>query len=87
MCTYLTDTLTVSGSAKGTEGWSPLARAVVSFDHPQHAPHEHTLNIDLTAPEGGARRVALELSAASARELAETILAMLGSPEVTRLEA
>ncbi|HEU5004207.1 MAG TPA: DUF6295 family protein [Actinomycetota bacterium] len=86
MCTYLTDTLAVSGSAKGTEGWSPLSQAVVYFDHPVHAPHEHTLNIDLTAPEGGARRVAVELSARSARALAETILAMLESPEVRQLE-
>jgi hypothetical protein len=45
-----------------------------------HAMAGHTLNIDLAAPaKGPAARVALELTAASARELVAAIQAALDS--------
>jgi hypothetical protein len=78
VCTYQTATLPVSGSGKGAEGWFPVTQASVYFDHPVHAPAEHTLNVDLMNPGRGAgARVALELDAHAARDLAEAILAML----------
>ena len=43
MCTYVTENVPVSGSAKGPEGWFSLSRATVCFDHPFHAPLEHSL--------------------------------------------
>jgi hypothetical protein len=50
----------------------------VYFDHPVHAPAEHTLNIDFLNPEAGAgARVAVELTAQTARELAAAILRTL----------
>ena len=74
MCTYLTETLDVEGSGKGAAGWFPLTLASVYLDHPQHAPDDHTLNIDFLNPAAGpAARVAVELTAASARALAEAI--------------
>jgi hypothetical protein len=74
MCTYLTETVDVEGSGKGTAGWFALSQATVYFDHPQHAAAEHTLNIDFLNPgQGPSARVAVELSAASARALAEAI--------------
>jgi hypothetical protein len=74
MCTYLTETVDVEGSGKGTAGWFALSEATVYFDHPQHAPAEHTLNIDFLNPgQGPSARVAVELSAASARALAAAI--------------
>ncbi|MCU1492873.1 MAG: hypothetical protein JWO62_637 [Acidimicrobiaceae bacterium] len=80
MCTYQTATLDVSGSGKGADGWFPVTRASVYFDHPVHAPAEHTLNVDLLNPDRGAgARVAVELDAASARALATAIIAMLES--------
>ena len=81
MCTYVTGNVAVSGSAKGPEGWFGLSRATVSFDHPYHAPLEHSLNIDFAGPAEATRRVAVELSAASARALAEAILATLDTGE------
>jgi Family of unknown function (DUF6295) len=52
----------------------------VYFDHPVHAPAEHTLNIDFRNPaRGPAARVAVELTAESARELARAIEATLAS--------
>lgn len=50
------------------------------FDHPVHAMADHTLNIDFAAPAGGpGQRVAVELTAASARELVTAIEAALAS--------
>ena len=78
MCTYLTEKVSVSGSGKGAAGWFRLTDASVYFDHPVHALDDHTLNVDIRRPaDGPAARVALELTADSARLLAETILRIL----------
>jgi hypothetical protein len=80
MCTYLTETIKITGSGKGAEGWFSVSDASVYFDHPVHAMAEHTLNIDFRNPvKGPAARVAVELSAESARELARAILLTLDS--------
>ena len=78
MCTHVTETLAVSGSAKGSTGWLRVTDASVYFDHPVHALADHTLNIDLRRPaDGPAARVAVELTADAARDLATTILRVL----------
>ncbi|MHB1598665.1 MAG: DUF6295 family protein [Acidimicrobiales bacterium] len=80
MCTYLTETVELQGSGKGPEGWFPVTRASVYFDHPVHAPAEHTLNVDLLNPGlGASARVAMELDPSAARALATAILEVLGS--------
>jgi len=81
MCTYATVKSAVDGSAKGPNGsWFHVTDATVYFDHPVHAMAEHTLNIDLTDPaKGPSARVAVELTAASARELITAIQAALDS--------
>jgi Family of unknown function (DUF6295) len=78
MCTYHTERVEATGSAKGPAGWFPLRLASVYFDHPQHTPADHTLNIDFLNPElGPSTRVAVELTEDSARSLAAAILAAL----------
>jgi hypothetical protein len=80
MCTYLTEKVDVAGSGKGPAGWFTLSEATVYFDHPVHAPAEHTLNIDFLNPgQGPSARVAVELTAESARALSEAIQATLAS--------
>ena len=80
MCTYLAEKVDVEGSGKGTAGWFGLTEASVYFDHPQHARAEHTLNIDFLNPgQGPSARVAVELTAASARALAAAIESTLAS--------
>jgi Family of unknown function (DUF6295) len=80
MCTYLTEKVDVTGSGKGAGGWFALSEATVYFDHPQHAPAEHTLNIDFINPgQGPGARVAVELTAQSARALAAAIEAALAA--------
>ena len=81
MCTYATLQTALDGSAKGpNSSWFRVTDATVYFDHPVHAMAEHTLNIDFAAPaKGPGARVAVELTAASARELMTAIQAALDS--------
>jgi hypothetical protein len=80
MCTYLTEKIAISGSGKGTAGWIKVTDATVYFDHPVHAQADHTLNIDFLDPAAGpSARVAVELTAESARQLAKAIEAALAS--------
>ena len=80
MCTYLTEKVSISGSAKGPTGWIGVTDASVYFDHPVHAQAEHTLNIDFLNPgKGPSARVAVELTAESARALVRAIEATLAA--------
>ncbi len=80
MCTYLTEKIEISGSGKGRDGWFRLSDATVYFDHSMHAQAGHTLNIDFLNPgQGPSARVAVELTAGSARALAEAILTTLAT--------
>lgn len=81
MCTYATVTTSIDGSAKGPGGrWFHVTDGVVYFDHPVHALAEHTVNIDFSSPaEGASARVAVELTAASARALVAAIQQALDS--------
>lgn len=80
MCTYTTEKIEVAGSGKGPDGWFRVTDATVYFDHPVHAPEEHTLNIDFLNPgRGPSARVAVELNAASARALVTAIQAALAA--------
>jgi hypothetical protein len=73
MCTYTTEHAAIAGSGKARSGWIALTEACVYFDHPVHAQAEHTLNIDLTGSGAPGERIAVELTAASARELVAAI--------------
>jgi hypothetical protein len=74
VCSYLTVPTEVAGSAKGPQGWFSVTSAQVYFDHPFHASFGHTLNIDfLDRSRGPGARVAVELSAESARRLVQSI--------------
>jgi hypothetical protein len=74
MCTYTTEHTSIQGSGKGKNGWFGLTDATVYYDHPVHAQAAHTLNIDFANPaDGPAARVAVELTAASARDLIAAI--------------
>ncbi len=82
MCTMIVERVNIDGSGKGTSGWFKLEQAIVSFDHPFHAPLEHALNIDfVNESQGPSARVAVELSEQAARELVKTILAVLDQAE------
>lgn len=78
MCTMIVEQVEIEGCGKGTAGWFEVRQANVSYDHPFHAALEHALNIDfVNTSQGPGARVAVELSAESARQLVNTILAVL----------
>lgn len=78
MCTMIVEKAQIDGCGKGPKDWFTLKEVNVSYDHPLHAPLEHALNIDfVNEAEGLGARVAVELSAESARKLVTTILAAL----------
>jgi hypothetical protein len=80
MCTYNTEKIEVTGSGKGASGWFAVTDATVYFDHPVHSMADHTLNIDFLNPaRGPSARVAVELTAESARALAAAIEAALAA--------
>jgi len=94
MCTYATVKTELVGSAKGAGGaggpgskWFSVTDGTVYFDHPVHAMADHTLNIDFSNPSlGPGARVAVELTAGSARELVNAIEAALASaPEALKV--
>ena len=84
MCTYATVTAALQGCAKGPDSqWFAVTDGAVYFDHPVAAMAEHTLNIDFAAPaDGPSARVAVELTAASARALVAAITAALDAAPV-----
>ena len=74
MCTYVVEKTPLAGSGRNAEGWFVLTEASVSYDHPFHAPVEHAVNIDFTNEAmGPGARVAVELTAESARALIAAI--------------
>ena len=80
MCTYSAEHVPATGSGKGAEGWFRLTEVSVYLDHPVHALADHTLNIDFINPaRGPSARVAVELSAQTARALASAIEAALAA--------
>ena len=82
MCSYIVEKTALFGSAKGASGWMRIDTANVYFDHPYHTPLDHALAIDfVNEAEGGRERVAIELSAESARALVDKILAALATGE------
>ena len=83
MCSYIVEKAKLLGSAKGPNGLMRIDTANVYYDHPFHTPLDHALGIDfICEADGGRDRVAVELSAASARELVAKILVALANGEV-----
>jgi hypothetical protein len=88
MCSYIVQTAALVGSAKGPKGWMRIDTAHVYYDHPYHAQLDHALGIDfVNLAEGGRERVAIEISAESARELVKQILAALETGDAAHAKA
>ena len=82
MCTYITEIAEITGSGKGHGDWFTLRHANVYYDHPAHAPMDHALAIGfVNETQGPGARVAVEMSAESARELGRKICVALGTTE------
>ena len=83
MCTWISERTDIVAHGKGVSEWIPLTTANVYYDHPVSAPLDHALVIDfLDAGAGPGARVAVELSAESARALVRAIEATLAAGEL-----
>ena len=87
MCTWIIEKAEMYGSGKGADGWFRMTQANVYFDHPYDAPLDHALIIDFVAdPEKPGNRVAVEISADSARRLMKSIEIALESGKEAHTE-
>ena len=87
MCTWIIEKAEMYGSGKGADGWFRMTQANVYFDHPYDAPLDHALIIDFVAdPEKPGNRVAVEISADSARRLMKSIEIALESGKEAHAE-
>lgn len=83
MCSYIVEKVALYGSAKAQVDWKSIDTAHVYFDHPFHTPLDHALSIDfINEAAGGRERIAVELSAETARELVKAITAVLDRGEM-----
>ena len=82
MCTSISHQAKIYGRGKSGQEWIELKEANVSYDHPYGMPLEHALNIDFVdESKGPGARVAVELSVDAARQLVQTIQAVLAQAE------
>ncbi len=77
MCSYDTTKIELVGSAKRESGWTGIEGANLYYACPFHSALDHAMSIDFTVKDRPRERIALELSAESAKALAHAILAVL----------
>ena len=77
-------TAAVTGMGKGADGWFPVTRATVGYDHATHSGTEHALLLDFTNYDLGIEaRVALELDLDSGRALLGQLQAAIDAAEAS----
>ncbi len=82
MCTMIIEKTKVKGSGKGNKGWFKFSQANVSFDHPTHLHQDYSINIDFIEDHSKEnKRIAIELTPQSAKDLIHTILKSLNKGE------
>jgi hypothetical protein len=82
MCTSISGQIDTTGSAKGATGWFPLAKITVGYDHPAHLQDNHAILLDFVNHTlGSGARVAVELTADSARKLIDALTHTLAAGE------
>ena len=82
MCTAISRSDHVRGAGKGAQGWFPLTRCTVGFDHSTHTADEHAVLIDFSNYGiGTGARVAVELDIPSAKVLLDQLREAVGRAE------
>jgi hypothetical protein len=86
MCTSISDTTSINGAGKGSQGWFPITQATVGFDHATHTGAEHALLLDFANYDLGTdARVALELDLTSGKALLEQLRGAIEAAEASGL--
>ncbi|MBI3050125.1 MAG: hypothetical protein HYY76_17635 [Acidobacteria bacterium] len=82
MCTMIAHQVKLEGRGKRGAEWFEVREANVSYDHPYDLPLEHAVNIDFVNEAlGPGARVAVELSVEAAKQLVNTIQAVLAQAD------
>lgn len=86
MCTHIAESTAIQGMGKGPDGWFPVTKATVGYDHTSHSTDEHALLLDFTNYDlGVGARVALEIDLASGRALLAQLTEVIERAEGTGL--
>ena len=84
MCTMIAESAPVRGVGRGPDGWFPLTRVSIGYDHATHSEDEHAVLIDFTNYDlGVGARVAVELDLESGRALLEQLRVALDRAEAS----
>ena len=87
MCTSIVEIVDAQGEGRGGDGWFPLARAVVSYDHPHHALLDEAICIDFVNPDlGPGARAAVEITLESAKALNAALTRAIAAAEEMEAE-
>ncbi len=82
MCTMIATSTVVNGVGKGAEGWFPITRATVAYDHSTHGNADHALLLDFANYDRGVdARLAIELDLASSKALLNDLQAAIEAAE------
>ncbi|MEQ8816450.1 MAG: DUF6295 family protein [Thalassobaculum sp.] len=88
MCTSIVEIVPAEGAGKSFDGWFPVTRAVVSYDHPNHALLDDGIIVDFVNPDlGPGARAAVELTLESARALVGALERAIAAAELEEAEA
>jgi hypothetical protein len=70
MCTSIVEITQAEGMAKRGDGWFPLTRAVVAYDHARHAPLGDVITLDFFNEHlDASARAGVEITLESAKAL------------------
>ena len=88
MCTSIVEVVEVEGAGCGKNGWFPVTRAIVTYDHPQVAPFERdTINVDFMNPDRSASdRAGVELTLEAAKALHAALSQVIMEAEAEECE-
>ena len=87
MCTSIIEIVRAEGMAKRGDGWFPLSRAVVAYDHARHAPLGDVITLDFTnADLDPGARAGIELTLEAAKDLCAALGRAIAAAEVEEAE-
>ena len=82
MCTSVVEIVPAEGAGRGVDGWFPVTKAVVSYDHPHHALLDEAITIDFVNPDlGPGARAAVEITLESAKAFSAALTRAIAEAE------
>jgi hypothetical protein len=87
MCTSIVEVTRAEGMATRGDGWFPLSRVVVAYDHARHAPLGDVIALDFLNPGlGPEARAGVELTLETAKALRAALDRAIAAAEFEEAE-